>query len=269
MKESPPAAAARPHRWKCLCAYDGGGFAGWQSQAARAGPAAPGARRAGILTVQDVIEAGLARVLGSQVRIHGSGRTDAGVHARGQVFHFDAAWRHGPEKLLAALRTRLPATIQIRSIRPAPTDFHARFAATGKIYTYDLWLGDADPFMRPYAWAIFRPLDLAAMKATAAILRGRHDFEAFSAARKEKKEDTVRDLRRFEIVKRGRRVRITAEADGFLYKMVRSLVGTLVAAGEGRISPEGVRGILLSHRRTPLVRTAPPQGLFLQRVIYR
>ena len=137
-------------RWKCLCAYDGTTFAGWQSQADGG-------------AVQDAIEARLTAMLGEPVRIHGSGRTDAGVHARAQVFHFDAAWRHGPERLLAAFRTGLPAAIQIKSARPVAADFHARFSAKGKIYTYDLRLGDADPFTRPYCWPVFRPLDLAAM----------------------------------------------------------------------------------------------------------
>ena len=119
----------------------------------------------------------------------------------------------------------------VTSARPAPAGFHARFGAKGKIYTYDLRLGDADPFTRPYCWMVFRPLDLAAMKATAARLRGKHDFRAFSAGHGSSDEDTVRHLRRLDIVQRGRRVRITAEADGFLYKMVRNLVGGELAAG--------------------------------------
>jgi tRNA pseudouridine38-40 synthase len=242
-------------RWKCVCAYDGGGFAGWQSQ--------PGGR-----AVQDVIEARLAQVLGSAVRIHGSGRTDAGVHARGQVFHFDSGWRHGPDRLAAALRTGLPATIQIVSVRPVSAEFHARFSALGKTYAYELHLGDADPFTRPYCWPVFRPLDFGAMESAAARLRGRHDFRAFAASRGEGEEDTVRDLRRLDIVRRGRRARIVAEADGFLYKMVRSLVGALVAVGEGRLTPEQVGHILRDRARLPRVETAPPQGLFLLRVAY-
>ena len=243
-------------RWKCLCAYDGAGFAGWQSQA-------------GGRALQDVIEARLAEIFSCPVRIHGSGRTDAGVHARGQVFHFDGAWRHGPAKLAAALRAGLPATVQIKSVRPAAADFHARFSAVGKIYTYDLNVGDAEPFVRPYCWMVFRPLDLAAMKAAAAVLRGRHDFRAFTAAHGAAEEkDTVRHLRRLELARRGRRLRITAEADGFLYKMVRGLVGTLVAVGEGRLSVAEVRAALDSRRRTSRVPTAPPQGLFLARVLY-
>src|SRR5690606_29067526 len=126
----------------------------------------------------------------------GSGRTDAGVHARGQVFHFDAAWPHGEARLLAALRIGLPAAVQIKSAKLVRPDFHARFQAKGKRYTYHLHLGDADPFTRPYCWMNFRPLDLAAMRQAAQRLCGRHDFRSFTALNGPEKEDTVRDLRR-------------------------------------------------------------------------
>jgi tRNA pseudouridine38-40 synthase len=246
-------------RWKCVCAYDGGGFSGWQSQPKGT-------------SVQDVIEARLADILGAHTRIHGSGRTDSGVHATGQVFHFDADWTHGPEKLAAALRHRLPAAIQIVSVRPAAPGFHARFSAKWKIYSYHIHLGDAGPFARPYCWTILKPLDLGALRAAAAILEGKHDFKAFSALNGREAGDrsgTVRELRRFEVSVRGRRLRVTAEADGFLYKMVRSLVGAVVAAGEGKLTAAEVRAILSSGVRTAPIQTAPAQGLFLQRVLYR
>jgi tRNA pseudouridine38-40 synthase len=244
-----------PTRWKCVCAYDGSGFSGWQSQA-------------GGKAVQDAIEARLAQVLGLPVRAHASGRTDAGVHARAQVFHFDADWRHGPGKLLAAMRHRLPPAIQIKSIRAVPGTFHSRFGATGKIYAYELYLGDADPFTRPWCWPVPRATDVAAMGRAAALLRGRHDFKALSAWNGSERNDTVRVLRRVAISRRGARVRLTFEADGFLYKMVRSMVGALVAVGAGKLTPEQLAGILESRLRTAVVQTAPPQGLFLQRVLY-
>jgi tRNA pseudouridine38-40 synthase len=243
-------------RWKCVCAYDGTAFAGWQSQV-------------GGTAIQDVIETRLAEILKTPLRISGSGRTDAGVHARGQVFHFDAAWPHGEARLLAALRIGLPPAVQIKSAKVVRPDFHARFQAKGKRYTYHLYLGDADPFTRPYCWMKFRPLDLAAMQQAARRLCGRHDFRAFTALNGPEKEDTVRDLRRLEVIRRGRHVRIVAEADGFLYKMVRSLVGVLVSVGESKLTPSQVTEILASRRRTALVQTAPPQGLFLDRVDYR
>jgi tRNA pseudouridine38-40 synthase len=237
-------------------AYDGTPFAGWQSQA-------------GGRAVQDVLESRLTELFGSLIRVHGSGRTDAGVHALGQVFHFDAVWRHGPEKLLAAFRSGLPAAIQLKSLRPAPADFHARFSATGKRYVYHLHLGDADPFTRPYCWPVFRELDFNTMEAVAAILRGQHDFRAFTAVNGPERENTVRNLRRLEIHRRGRQVRITAEAEGFMYKMVRSLVGVLVTAGEGRLTPARAKEILAGKKRIPVVQTAPPQGLFLMKVFYQ
>jgi tRNA pseudouridine38-40 synthase len=245
----------RARRWKCVCAYDGTSFAGWQSQV-------------GGTAIQDVIEVRLAQIFKAPLRVHGSGRTDAGVHARGQVFHFDAEWLHPPAKLLAALRSGLPATIQIKSITPVPATFHARFSATGKRYDYYVNLGDADPFTRPFCWMIFKPLDVAAMQAAAEILRGRHDFRSFTALNGPERENTVRTLRRLDVVRRGREVQITAEAEGFLYKMVRSLTGVLVAAGEGRLTAAQVRAILEGRARIPAVQTAPPQGLFLTKVFY-
>jgi tRNA pseudouridine38-40 synthase len=243
-------------RWKCVCAYDGAPFSGWQCQEDGKG-------------IQDVIEARLAQILGKGVRIEASGRTDAGVHARAQVFHFDAAWRHGADKFFAALSSCLPDAIQIISLRTTKADFHARFSATGKRYVYYVHLGDADPFTRPYCWTVFRPIEVTAMCAAAAILIGKQDFRAFTAYNGKEREDTVRHIRRLDIVRRGKIVRITVEGDGFLYKMVRSIAGALVKVGEGRSSPEEVRAILLSRKRTEAVLTAPPQGLFLDKVFYR
>ncbi len=239
-----------------MCAYDGTNFAGWQSQ--QGGGA-----------IQDVIEQQLARVFKRPLRAHGSGRTDAGVHALGQVFHFDAEWPHGAAKLKAALASRLPRTIQLRSIRKVPAEFHARFSAVGKIYVYHLYLGDADPFRRPFVWAIEKPMDVAGMAAAANVLQGRHDFRAFSALNGPAKEDTVRNLRRLDFVRRGRNVRIEAEADGFMYKMVRTLVGAIVAVGEGKTTPAELQQLLRTGQRPPALQTAPAQGLFLMKVFYR
>ncbi len=248
-------APAKIQRWKCTCAYDGTAFDGWQSQAGGRG-------------IQDVIEARLAQILGTPVRIHGSGRTDAGVHALGQVFHFDAEWRHGAAKLVSAFRVGLPATIQVSAARRVAPDFHARFRATAKRYTYHLSLGDADPFSRPYCWTVFKALDFEAMRSAASVLRGRHDFRAFTALNGPARDDTVRDLRRLDLTRRGRRVQVVMEAEGFLYKMARSLVGGLVAVGEGKLSVEQIRTILASRERTMAIKTAPPHGLFMSKVFY-
>lgn len=242
-------------RWKCVVAYDGTEFDGWQSQ--------PGGNG-----IQDFLERRLKEVLKAELRIHGSGRTDAGVHALAQVFHFDAVWPHGGEKLRAALQARLPRVIQLKSVRAAPADFHARFSAKGKTYRYEIFLGEADPFATRYCWSLNRELDWEAVAEAAALLRGKHDFKAFAAEGGTERETTVRHLRRLDLVRRGRRVRLIFEADGFLYKMVRSLTGTLVNVGLGKLAPHDVATLLRSAKRTPQVQTAPPQGLFLVKVQY-
>lgn len=247
--------SGEPTRWKCVVAYDGGAFDGWQSQ--------PSGN-----AIQDMIERRLVAVLKTEVRIHGSGRTDAGVHALAQVFHFDARWTHGADKLRAALQSGLPGSILLKSVRVASPDFHARFSAQGKTYRYELFLGEADPFATRYCWSFTRPLDWTAIEAAAAALRGRHDFKAFAAEGGTERENTVRDLRRLEIQRRGKRVRLTFEADGFLYKMVRSLTGTLINVGLGKLAAKDVVALLKSAKRTPQVQTAPPQGLFLVKVKY-
>jgi tRNA pseudouridine38-40 synthase len=243
-------------RWRAVCQYVGTQLEGWQAQ--------PSKR-----AVQDFLEKRLAQIFGRQIRIHGSGRTDSGVHARGQVFHFDADWKHGPEKLERAIATGLPDAIQIRGLRRAQPDFHARFSATGKRYVYFLHRGRADPFDDPFCWSLGgRPLDVEAMRAAARLLVGRHDFRAFSAFNGEEREDTVKTLRRLDVLGRGQKLRIVAEADGFLYKMVRTLVGALVGVGLGKLKPEQVAALLDGRKRTHLVETAPAQGLFLWRVEY-
>lgn len=250
--------AASLSRWKCTVAYDGTAFAGWQIQ--------PNSE-----TVQSVIEARLAEVFKTRIDITGSGRTDSGVHARGQVFHFDAQWPHDPEKLLTALRIGLPPTIRIMTARKVPATFHARFSAKGKVYHYDICHGAfADPFTQAYTWSMARRLDVDAMRAAARPLAGTHDFRAFSAIAGSgiEKEDTVRTVKRIDITARGSRLRIAAEGNGFLYKMVRSFAGALVDVGVGRLTPADIAGILASQVRTERVFTAPPQGLCLVKVFY-
>lgn len=245
----------KPSRWKCVVAYEGTTFNGWQSQE-------------GGNTIQDLIERQLRAIFGRQIRIEGSGRTDSGVHAHAQVFHFDAAWRHGAEKLRKALQTGLPRSILLKSVRAARSDFHARFDAKGKIYRYHVHLADADPFEVKTCWSLGRELDWRSVQATARLLRGKHDFWAFSGENDRTYETTVRHLRRLDVRRRGKRVTFTFEADGFLYKMARSLAGALVNVGLGKLQPSDVAALLKTRRRIAEVVTAPPQGLFLVRVIY-
>ena len=242
-------------RWKCIVAYDGTTFHGWQSQE-------------GGNTVQDLIEKQLLKVTGQKIRIEGSGRTDSGVHAHAQVFHFDAEWKHGAEKLRVALQTGLPRSIRLKSMKPVSPKFHARFDAKGKVYRYEIYLGEADPFMAAYCWSFRRELDWKAMLAAAKMLRGKQDFWAFSGENDRTYETTVRDLRRVDLVRRGRKISFTFEADGFLYKMVRSLTGALINVGLGKLTPAEIGVLIKTRRRISTVVTAPPQGLFMVKVIY-
>jgi tRNA pseudouridine38-40 synthase len=245
----------KTQRWKCVIAYDGTTFHGWQSQESGN-------------TIQDLVERQLKAIFGRAMRIEGSGRTDSGVHALAQVFHFDAAWSHGPEKLRRALQSGLPRSIQLRSVRAVGTKFHARFDAKGKVYRYHLDLGQADPFTLRYTWSLHRDLDWPAVRAAAKLLRGKHDFWAFSGENDRTYETTVRTLRRLAIQRKGRKVTFTFEADGFLYKMVRSLTGALVNVGLGKLTLPEIAAMLKNRKRIATVVTAPPEGLFLVRVIY-
>jgi len=245
-------------RWKVKCAYDGTDFQGWQSQVSNN-------------AIQDVIETRLEEIFKTPVRIHGSGRTDAGVHAKGQVFHFDADWEHSPKKLHTALKLKIPPSIQIVTLVKASRDFHARFSAKGKRYAYQLFLGYAPPTETRYYWSLGeRDLDIDAMQRAAKYLLGKHDFSAFAAAtrRGETQGSPVKEIWRLDITKKGPRIRIVTEGSGYLYKMVRSIVGALVDVGIGKLTPSQVKEILSSKKRTRTVVTAPPQGLFLEKVDY-
>lgn len=244
-------------RWKVICAYDGSGFSGWQSQLSGKG-------------IQDVIEARLGELFKQPIRIHASGRTDAGVHAHGQVFHFDGVWLHEARKLKRAISVGLPVAIQIKSVTAAKSDFHARFSAKTKSYVYRMVEGDTDPFTRPFVWRIERQrrLDYAAMAAAADVLRGEHDFTAFAADNGSEILDPVRRLSGVDVVQRGRQLEFKFTANGFLYKMVRSLTGALVRVGENRLTPSDLARLLAGGVRTEEVPTAPAQGLFLGRVYY-
>lgn len=249
---------SQPVRRVCLTvAYDGTAYAGWQIQPHGT-------------TVQALIEAAIRSVTGLDVKIHGSGRTDQGVHARGQVVHVDLEHpiRHGD--LLRALNAVLPQDIRILRSSQVSPEFHARRSAVGKEYRYFIWNGDVvPPFVRLYRAQVRRPLDVAAMREAAHILCGRHDFGAFTANPSRVVESTVRHVTRLSVTRRGPEVVIRAEADGFLYKMVRSLAGWLIRVGEGAVEPGRTREILDSRERTARVPTAPPEGLFLWRVWYK
>jgi tRNA pseudouridine38-40 synthase len=244
-------------RWKCTCAYDGTEFDGWQRQ--------PGGG-----AVQNHIERALSQIFARTVQIQGSGRTDAGVHARGQCFHFDADWAHSPEKLIRALHSILPTSIQISSVRAVSGDFHARFSVRGKRYLYRYYLGRANPMDARYVWACRDlPVDLKTMQEAAAILIGTHDFTAYSASHgSDSDPNTVKTVTRLDLKQRGKHLRVDVEGSGFLYRMVRSFAGALYAVGRGRLTPEDILAILESKERTHRVVTAPARGLVLDKVFY-
>jgi tRNA pseudouridine38-40 synthase len=243
-------------RWKCTVAYDGTDFFGWQSQEKGN-------------TIQDLIEHQLKIIFKQPIRIHGSGRTDSGVHAKGQVFHFDGEWKSPGDDLLNALRGGLPESILVSSARRVSSDFHARYSAKGKKYIYKLYEGYAPPSEIRYCWSLGkRRLNITSMRLAAKQLLGKHDFTAFAAERDNPDEHPIKDLRRLDIVKNGPRINITTEANGYLYKMVRSLVGALVDVGCGKLSRERLVEILESRQRTHRVYTAPGRGLSMDRVFY-
>ena len=245
-------------RWKCLCAYDGTDYAGWQSQVTGR-------------AIQDVIETALKGVLGCKTRIHGSGRTDAGVHAKGQVFHCDASWNHGGEALRKALTTHLPSDVQILEIKKASSSFHARISAKGKRYVYLAAEGKALPMEARYRSSLSPSRrDLEAMQEAAGSLIGEHDFTSFGAScGPPSDENPVKDLWTLDVRRLGKRLGFTVEGSGFLYKMVRSLCGALLDVGRGRLMVHQIKKILESRERTSLVVTAPPHGLCLEKVFYR
>ena len=244
-------------RWKVLCSYDGTEFNGWQGQ--------PDGK-----SVQDTIERRLEVILKQSVRITASGRTDAGVHARGQVFHFDAEWKSEGEDLLRAMRAGLPSSISIDSVEAVPKDFHARFSATGKLYCYRYYLGWAPPHLTRYLVSTEnRKLNLEAMEEALKRFQGWHDFTSFAANRGEPYEDTVRYIARAEMRRNGKQLTIRFEGNGFLYKMVRGLVGALTEVALGKLTIDEVDQLLQGRERGHWVTTAPAHGLTLEKVYYR
>ena len=249
--ERPTATERRDY--KLVIAYDGTAYGGWQRQ--------PNA-----VTVQEQLEKAVEKVLGSKFSVQGSGRTDAGVHARAQVANCSLTTSLTPAVLRRALNANLPEDIRVLRIQEVDGKFHARFSAKDKEYRYQIDCGAvADPFLRRYAWHHPWPLDVAAMRRAARLLKGCHDFTAVSA-----KSDRlpVRTITKLAMTKHGDRLTIAVAADGFLYKMVRSIVGALVKVGEGKMTVKQLALLLAAKRRVALVKTAPPHGLFLWQVRY-
>jgi tRNA pseudouridine38-40 synthase len=239
---------------RAILQYDGTDFHGFQVQP-------------GLPTVQQAIEAKLARVLEEPVRVAAAGRTDTGVHASGQVISFRTEARIPTERLAIALNSLPPRTVVVQAVRSAPESFHARFSATSRSYQYVLLRGTPSPFLRRYATWAPELSRVDRMRAALPYLIGRHDFTSFCAAGAEAahKERTVLCAR---VLERGRLVLFRITADGFLQQMVRTIVGTLLEVERGKQEPEEIDRILEGRDRRLAGPTAPAHGLCLTRVTY-
>lgn len=245
--------------FKLTLAYDGTAYAGWQ-------------RQAGQMTVQQALEEALARITGEEVPVAASGRTDAGVHALGQVVSFRSATRLSAEVLQKALNAELPRDLAALALDVAADDFHARRDAVRKRYRYLLDDGPVrDVFTRAYCWQVRTPLDVEAMHRAAQALVGTHDFSSFET-HGSPRESSVRTIFELSLQRgsppHGNQIALEIEGNGFLYNMVRTIVGTLVDLGRGAREESWPAAVLAAHDRTAAGQTAPAHGLFLVRVDY-
>jgi tRNA pseudouridine38-40 synthase len=247
-----------PQRLRFIVAYEGTAFGGWQSQTHRN-------------TVQDVLERAFRRVSGHRIRVHGAGRTDAGVHALGQCAHVDLPRQIlTPERWVNALNGLLPPTIRVLGCRYVSTKFHARFSAKGKVYRYRIWLGAILPPLEVgRAWHIRTEVDLNTFDSAAKQFIGTHDFAAFAANRGKPETSTVRTIYSARVRRKGPLAGVEFDGDGFLYKMVRLMVGSIVLCAAGKLTLEEVKMQLASGRAVGSRLVAPAEGLFLVRVRYR
>lgn len=240
---------------KLTLEYDGTRYLGWQVQ-----PQGP--------TVQEKLEEAILRITGERVRVIGAGRTDAGVHAEGQVASVRLSSVMPVRKMCAALNAVLPPDIAVRSVEEVGEDFHARYSAKSKRYRYTIINRPVRTALcRGAALHIPRPLDVAAMKEAASHLRGTHDFSSFGC-NAGRNDNPVRKVLEVSVERQGDRVVIEIEAVSFLYKMVRSIVGTLIDVGKGKLTPDEFLHILEARDRKCARPTAPPEGLCLAMVTY-
>ncbi len=243
-------------RYRIRIEYYGGGFVGWQ-------------RQTNGFSVQEALETAIERMTGTFARVQGAGRTDAGVHAAGQVAHFDLPTPWPLKALRDGVNYHLkPHAVAVLEAEDAAPDFHARFSATGRAYLYRILNRRSPPVLaRGQVWFYRKPLDESAMQAAADRLIGRHDFTSFRAVQCQAKSP-VKTLDRLEVVRDGEEVRIRAEARSFLHNQVRITAGTLARVGEGAWSPDDVAAALAACDRAAAGPTAPPEGLCLLRVDY-
>jgi len=245
-------------RYSLKIAYDGTRYSGWQVQT-------------NALSIQTLVQKALTTALRHPVLLTGSGRTDAGVHAQGQIAHFDTEKTFHPKSLLISLNALLPADIRILSVQSREANFHARYSAKTKIYHYHLHLDPvADPLFAPYRLHIVYPLCKQKLREGGQLFVGEKDFSAFAnqAYRGSAAKDPIRKLLRFDAVQQEGGIRLELEATGFLYKMARNLVGTLLEYASEKMTKGDIAQIFQSKDRKQAGATAPPQGLFLMQVVY-
>ena len=244
---------------KLTIAFDGAAYQGWQVQKTGTG-------------VQQLVEAAATRLFPSVKRVCGSSRTDTGVHALGMVADIEvprAEFNMPLRKVPLALNSHLPEDIRVVGAQRVPADFHSRFQATGKQYRYFVWNHTAmNPLLRRQAWHVPVKLDLATMRAAARHVVGKHDFRSFAALHSYHIEDTVRTLTRCDIQRRGPLLTFLIEGDGFLYKMCRGIVGTLVQLGRGKFGEVELKRMLAAKDRREAGMSAPAHGLVLWKVFY-
>lgn len=244
------------NNYKLTLSYDGTRYRGWQRQGNTES------------TIQAKVEGALSRILGQSVEVSGSGRTDAGAHARMQVVSFRAATELTVQEILSRLRISLPEDIAANDLTIAAPRFHARLSCVGKTYIYRVQNSEVpNVFERKFMYRVSEALDVAAMEDAAKILLGEHDFTAFQSNKRMKKS-AVRRIDAIDITRHGEEIRFTVSGDGFLYNMVRIIVGTLLEAGAHRMSAEDVRYALDSKVRENAGPTAPAQGLCLWEIFY-
>jgi tRNA pseudouridine38-40 synthase len=243
-------------RLKIIIAYDGAPFAGWQSQSHGN-------------TIQDHLEHAFKRIAGRPVHVHGAGRTDSGVHALAQCGHVDVDKALAPARWIEALNALLPPTIRVMRCRYVSNDFHARISAKGKVYRYRIWSAPVlPPFEDRRAWHIARPLDLNVLKRAAKHFAGTHDFAGFAANRGKTEESTIRTIYSVRVRQKCPCVTIEFDGNGFLYKMVRLMVGSLVQCALGKMHVDDVVARFDSGKTITPRFAAPAEGLFLVRVRY-
>jgi tRNA pseudouridine38-40 synthase len=246
-----------PQRLKLIVAYDGAPFAGWQSQKHHN-------------TIQDELECAFRKISGDHVRVHGAGRTDAGVHALAQCAHVDVPDRRlTTERWRNVLNAILPPTIRLTRCRYVSPDFHARFSAKGKTYRYRIWNGQVLPPLEiNRVWHIPVLLDVDLLRAAGRNFVGKHNFAAFAANRGKKEENTIRTISSLDIRQRGPNLAIKVTGDGFLYKMVRLMVGAMVRVAVGKMEVREMTSRLESGESSNARLVAPSQGLYLVKVWY-